>query len=154
MIKFFKTQWKIILLILILLALLFLPLKSAAETLFCTASTLNGRAEPSKKARVEAQFSYGDEMEVVGYTDNWIEVVGGETGTVFVSAKYCASSLEKVKYENISGGRVIIRESPEGKKKNDWIKANKKVTISAEVDGWGYIADRGWVDLSYFSEVE
>lgn len=154
MIKFFKTKWKMILLILILLALLFLPLKSAAETLFCTASTLNGRAEPSKKARVEAQFSYGDEMEVVGYTDNWIEVVGGEIGTVFVSAKYCASSLEKVKYENTSGGRVIIRESPEGKKKNDWIKANKKITISAEIGGWGYIADRGWVDLSYFSEVE
>lgn len=154
MIRFFKAQWKIILLILIFLALLFLPFKSAAETLFCTASTLNGRAEPSKKARVEAQFSYGDEMEVVGYTDNWIEVVGGETGTVFVSAKYCASSLEKVKYQNTSGGRVIIRESPEGKKKNDWIKVNKKVTVSAEVDGWGYIADRGWIDLSYFNEVE
>lgn len=154
MTKFFKIWWKAVLWFLAAILLLILPSISQGETLYCTASTLNGRAEPSKKARVEAQFSYGDEMEVVGYTDNWIEVVGGETGTVFVSAKYCASSLEKVKYQNTSGGRVIIRESPEGKKKNDWIKANKKVTISAEVDGWGYIADRGWIDLSYFNEVE
>lgn len=154
MTKFFKTWWKVVVWVFVVVLLLILSSFAQSETLYCTASSLNGRASPSINARVEAHFEYGDELEVIGYNDNWIEVEGGETGTVFVNAKYVASSLEKVKYENTSGGRVIIRESPEGKKKNDWIKANKKITISAEIGRWGYIVDRGWVDLSYFSEVE
>lgn len=125
----------------------------AEETLYCTASLLNGRAEPSKNARVEAQFEYGAELTVVGYNGEWVEVVGGETGTVFVSAKYVAASLEATKYQNVSGGRVFIREEPDGEKTNQCVKANKTITICASSNGWGYIDGRGWVDLSYFSEV-
>ena len=154
MTKFFKTWWKVVVWVFVVVLLLILSSSAQSETLYCTASSLNGRASPSINARVEAHFEYGDELEVIGYNDNWIEVEGGETGTVFVSAKYVASSLEKVKYKNTSGGRVIIREEPDGKKTNHWVKAGKKITISAELDGWGYIADRGWVNLSYFSEVE
>lgn len=113
--------------IFIVILLLILSSSAQSETLYCTASSLNGRASPSMNARVEAHFEYGDELEVIGYNDNWIEVEGGETGTVFVSAKYVASSLEKTKYQNISGGRVIIREEPDGKKTTIGLKQERKL---------------------------
>ena len=97
MTKFFKTWWKVTVWAFVVVLLLILSSSAKCETLYCTASSLNGRASPSINARVEAHFEYGDELEVIGYNDNWIEVEGGETGTVFVSANYVASSLEKSK---------------------------------------------------------
>ena len=52
---------------------------------------LNGRAAPRKKATVEARFDYGDKLELTGeWSDDhtWVEVIGGETGTVWVSIRY------------------------------------------------------------------
>lgn len=144
-----------LLLILLLLTYRYMNFSRACaeETLYCTVSLLNGRAEPSKNAHVEAQFERGTELTVVGYSGEWVEVIGGETGTVFVCARYVAASLEDVKYQNASGGRVFIREAPGGKKTNQCVKANKIITVCASSNGWGYIDGCGWVDLSYFNEV-
>lgn len=127
---------------------------AASTSLYCVADRLNGREKPSKNSNIEAHFEYGEELEVVGYDGDWVEVIGGETGTVFVNAQYVASSLETTKYKNISSGRVIVRDAPNGNKKKDYVKAKKTVTISAVIDNWGYIKNRGWINLDYFERVE
>lgn len=151
-----RSKMKILLVLLLFLSILLTTNVAAAQSLYCIADKLNGRAAPNKKAKVEAYFEYGDELEVVGYSGNWVEVIGGETGTVYVSAQYVAESMEKERYRNVSGGRVIIRKEPsvDAKSCNDFVKAKKTVTISAVVDNWGYIKDRGWVCLDYFELVD
>lgn len=147
------TRFKHFLLMVLLMT--FLTSNAAASTsLYCIADRLNGREKPTKNSGVGAYFEYGEELEVVGYEGDWVEVVGGETGTVFVSAQYVASSLETTKYKNVSSGRVIVRDAPNGNKKKDYVKTKKTVTISAIIDDWGYIKNRGWVCLEYFEEVE
>lgn len=150
-----RSKMKTLFVLLLFLLTLLTTNIAAAQNLYCIADKLNGRAAPTKKAKVEAYFEYGDELEVVGYDGNWIEVKGGETGTVFVSAQYVAERMEKAKYRNVSGGRVIVRKEPcvDAKSCNVFVKAKKTVTVSAVVDNWGYIEDRGWVCLDYFEKV-
>lgn len=138
----------------ILLALfIFSPSSSCSETLYvCTrGDDLNGRAAPSKSARVEAHFPNGEALEAVSYHDGWVEVIGGETGTVWCSQKYLSSSQEARKYRNTSGGRVFVRDEINGRKTGLEVRSDKVVTIYRQIDGWGYIGT-GWVDLTYFEE--
>jgi len=124
--------------------------------LYVTATELNGRANPNKHARVECYFSYGESVETTGSVSRdgkWVEVYGGETGTVWCSIDYLSETNGNSEYVNISGGRVRIRKTPDGKSV-DWVKTNDTVTISRIVNGWGYIKNKGWVDLNYFSQIE
>ena len=132
---------------------LYHPLFGVAETLYVRTNGdyLNGRSQPDKHASVEAHFDNGDQVEAVSTSGGWVEVVGGETGTVWCKAEYLSSSaLEGALYRNTSGGRVFVRSEPCGAKTGR-VEANKTVTVQNVVDGWGYIGT-GWVDLSYFSK--
>lgn len=138
----------------VLLALImFLPSNSCSETLYvCTrGDDLNGRAAPNKSARIEARFSNGEALEAVSYHDGWVEVVGGETGTVWCSQEYLSSAQAARKYRNTSGGRVFIRGAINGRKTGLEVRSGKVVTVYRQIDGWGYVGT-GWVDLTYFEE--
>lgn len=138
--------------IIILIALVvLLPSFANAEILYvCTrGDDLNGRSAPDKSARIEARFANGEALEAVSYRDGWVEVIGGETGTVWCSEKYLSSSQEAVKYRNTSGGRVFIRDEIEGCKTGLEVRSDRVVTVQRQMNGWGYIGT-GWVDLSFF----
>ena len=52
-------------------------------------SVLNGRARPSVSSIKECRFYPGETLTATGETRKaWVEVVGGETGTVWVHEKY------------------------------------------------------------------
>lgn len=132
----------------------FFPIGAFSETLYVNVSELNGRAMPNKNSHIESCFIRGDTLKPISLKHDWIEVKGGETGTVWCKAKYVSSFNGVRKWKNISGGSVNIREEPSCEsRKSGKIKANRIINIIAEVFGWGYIKDQGWVDLSYFEVV-
>lgn len=115
-------------------------------------SYLNGRAAPNKKAEVTMKLYSGDEVEVVGVVDGWIEIVGGESGTSFVDSRYVSETDEPYKMVNTSGGRVRVRDSIDGKAIG-YVKAKGVVTVERTISGWGYIGS-GWIMLDYFSDYD
>ena len=69
--------------------------------------------------------------------------------------KYLSESEIIRKWKNVSGGSVNLRKNPSCEAKRvGRIKAGRVMRITAEVFGWGYIKDQGWVDLSYFEVVD
>ena len=152
-----KNKWSCVHIMFLIFCIVFFAFlivsESAAETLYVITNgdDLNGRASPSKHASVEAHFENGEAVEAVSYQDGWVEVVGGETGTVWCSQDYLSSSQSTSKYRNISGGRVFIRDGVEGRKTGLEVHTNKLVTVKRQMNGWGFIGT-GWVNLSYFEE--
>lgn len=126
---------------------------ATAETLYvCTSGDdLNGRAAPSKNADIEMRIPNGDIVEAVSYSGGWVEVLGGETGTVWCKAEYLSSTQEAAEYRNSSGGRVFVRDGIEGAKTGLVVQANGIVTVARQINGWGYIG-KGWVNLKYFDQ--
>ena len=110
---------------------------------------LNGRQYPSTKAHITMRLFNGDELEAISFNGEWVEVVGGESGTSFVKTEYLSEVKDPVSYINVSDGRVRVRKSPSSNQTVCWIKAGQAVTITREILGWGY-THGGWVDLSYF----
>ena len=143
---------------LICLVLILLSVMSTgiADPVFVTASQLNGRARPSRKASVEARFDFGDSIEATGEWSkdhNWIQVEGGETGVVWVSIDY-VSAIDAPYYAvNEAYRSVKIRKRPVDGKVTGTLKRGKKVEIDAAVLGWGHCSN-GWIDLSYLEAVD
>ena len=83
----------------ILIAILLLGDAFAEEEPFqviVTASQLNGRADPRKSASIEAVFDKDDILDATGKWSGdctWIEVKGGETGTVWVKITYVSENI-------------------------------------------------------------
>ncbi len=116
------------------------------------ASRLNGRARPSKKSFVEAFYDKGDYVKAYGWSDNhhWIEIAGGETGTVWVWWEYLTERTDEFPVWNGYGSKVKIRKEPFGKVIG-YLKKDAEVYIDQVVFGWGHCS-KGWVDLSYLTE--
>lgn len=135
----------------VVFAVTFFSCFATAETLYvCTnGGDLNGRAKPSIKSSVEMRIPDGEAVEAVSYNGGWVEVLGGETGTVWCKAEYLSSTQEATKYRNASGGRVFVRDGIKGAKTGSVVPANKVVNVTREIEGWGYIGT-GWVDLKFF----
>jgi hypothetical protein len=126
------------------------------DPLYVTASQLNGRAHPSKKASVEALFDYGDRLTPTGKISKdrkWVEVEGGETGTVWVSVQYVSERFMEFTATNVSNGKVRIHGLPDGGKLNGYLSRGKSVEIVQVVLGWGRCS-KGWVDLAFLEEAE
>ena len=118
-----------------------------------TANLLNGRAAPRKKAKVEALFDQGDILKAYGWSDNhhWIEVEGGETGTVWVWYEYVDEQTEDYSmWINNNKSKVKIRKEPFGKVIG-YLKPGKEVVISQVLFNWGKCKS-GWIDLTYLTE--
>lgn len=123
---------------------------------YVTARLLNGRARPSKKASVEARYDRGDSIEQAGrFSEDreWVEVIGGETGTCWVHIRYITERVEPFTVVNENGGKIKIRSKPETGRITGYMKRGRRVTIDRVVMGWGHCS-RGWIDLSYVIEEE
>lgn len=111
-------------------------------------SYLNGRAEPDRHAEVTMKLYSGDTVEVVGRHGEWVEIRGGESGTSFVDGRYVSETINSFTATNVSGGRVRVRSSIEGRSVG-YVKAGQTVTVERTMSGWGYIGS-GWIKLDYF----
>ncbi len=131
------------------LFLAILPNRCLASSVTVTASELNGRDRPGMDGEIEARFSDGEILETISLSGNWVEVEGGECGTVWCCADYL-TEREPYTAANTSSGRVRIRQSPGGKPVG-YVGKGKSVTVERCVLGWGYVGT-GWVDLEFFTE--
>lgn len=145
---------KIISLIFMVLFLFSLALAEETTEMYVTASQLNGRANPSRKASVEARFDRGDSIEAIDWSKDhhWIEVTGGETGTVWVWWEYVTERIDTFTVRNNFGSKVKIRKEPYGTV-TGYLKNNKTLVIDRVIFGWGH-SKRGWIDLKYVTEEE
>lgn len=124
------------------------------EPMYVTADVLNGRAHPTKKAPVEAVFDYGDQLTPTGRISRdceWIEVEGGEAGTVWVHVNYISERFVEFTVRNENNGKVKIRSKIGGGKVRGYVKRGKSVVIDRVVLGWGHCS-KGWIDLEYLIE--
>ena len=123
-------------------------------------SHLNGRAKPVN-GPIEMKLYLGDKVEIVSYgRDGWVEIIGGETGTVWVKDAFLTDewyTLENPEvYRISSNGRVRVRTIPDGEA-SGWAKNGDMVTVSAIAvkNGvtWAKIED-GYVMERFLTEVE
>ena len=115
---------------------------------------LNGRANPRRTGFVEARFDEGDRLDATGEWSpdhHWIEVYGGETGTVWVYADYVSESKRDIQMMNVDHNKVKIRSRPVDGKITGYLKRGKKVVITHVVLGWGKCS-KGWIDLSLLED--
>ena len=127
--------------------------ESQSAVLIVQTRLLNGRSAPRKTASIEARFDYGDTLIETGeWSENheWVEVEGGETGTVWVHINYVS---ERTHYTvtNEKHKTVKVRKWPVTGKVTHYIKKGQKIDIEQVVLGWGK-TKWGWVDLDYFVE--
>lgn len=122
--------------------------------LYVTADVLNGRAHPTRKAPVEAVFDYGDQLTPTGRISRdceWVEVEGGEAGTVWVHVNYISERFVEFTATNENNGKIKIRSKIGGGKVRGYVKRGKSVEIDRVVLGWGH-CKKGWIDLEYLIE--
>lgn len=103
---------------------------------------------------IEARFDQGDELIATGEWSedhHWIEVSGGETGTVWVYIDYVTEELEPCRMVNERFNSVKIRTRPIDGKVIGYIRKGRGVEITQSVLGWGRCR-KGWVDLTYLED--
>jgi len=125
-----------------------------AAPIYVTASMLNGRAKPSKRAKIEARFDQGDALTPTGRLSKdleWVEVQGGESGTVWVHIKYVTERIGTFTVINENHGRVAIWSKKGGGRRKGYTRKGETLTIDRVLMGWGH-CQKGWVDLEYFIE--
>ena len=125
------------------------------DPLYVTASVLNGREEPTKKAEVSAFYDYGDVVFPTGQwsrNGEWVEVQGGENGTAWVYYKFVTARKKPFTVTNENNGKIKVRSRPGGKGRlKGYIRHGKTIEIDQVINGYGRCS-RGWVDLDYFIE--
>ena len=146
----------IILLVIVLLAGIVTNIAKSDEAyspMYVQTRLLNGRSAPRKTASIEARFDYGDELIPTGEWSEdhkWIEVYGGESGTVWIYITYI-SERTHYKVTNENNGKVKVRKWPETGKVIGYIRHGKTIEIEQKIFNWGKTKS-GWVDLDYFVE--
>lgn len=119
-----------------------------------TANRLNGRSAPRKTASKEALWDQGDELIPTGEwseSHKWIEVKGGETGTVWCDIRYVTERTDEFVVVNIDYNKVKLRKTPVVGTVIGYLKRDKELWIDQVVLGWGH-SSRGWIDLSLVYE--
>ena len=120
------------------------------------ANQLNGRARPSKKSMVEVVFDHDEKLSPTGKWSadhKWVEVFGGEGGTVWCSVNYLNERKDVFTVYSLNPGKIRIRKYPGAGKVTGSVRKGQKLEITQVVMGYGK-CKRGWVDLSYFIEEE
>lgn len=121
---------------------------------YVTATLLNGRQWPTKKAQAMTFYDYGEQLQPTGKWSKdreWIEIYGGEAGTVWVCARYVTERMTEFTVTNENNGKIRIRSKPGGGKVKGYVKHGKSIEIDRVIMGWGHCS-RGWVELDYFIE--
>lgn len=136
----------------------FSPYGDAYEpvTMYITGDGVNGRNEPVRKGQIGClPFYRGDTAEAIFWSKNhkWVEVLGGENGTVYVYYEYITERTDIYKVKNLMRGKVRIRRTPVNGGVVGYVKENQTVKIYQTIFGWGR-TDKGWVDLNCFYEID
>ena len=125
------------------------------QPLYVKADLLYGREWPTKKSQVMAYLDFGDAVQPTGNISKdceWVEVIGGENGTMWVCAAYVSERFTEFTVTNENNGPVKIRSKMGGKGKvKGYVRNGKSIEIDRVVLGWGHCS-RGWVDLEYLIE--
>lgn len=103
---------------------------------------------------METQFDCGFDLEATGEWSNdrrWVEVYGGECGTVWCDIRYVTERPEEFMVCNIDYPKIKIRKTPVDGKVIGYLKKDKEVYIDRVVLGWGH-CKQGWIDLSLVYE--
>ena len=119
--------------------------------LYVLPNHLNGRATPRKTGRKEALFDYGDILTPTGKWSKdhkWVEVEGGEPGTVWVYYEYVSERFAPIIAQNLGKQKVRIRSIPFDGKTTGYLKSGQKIEVTQIVLGWGKTS-KGWIDMSY-----
>lgn len=148
-----------ILLIVGWICMLFIPSEGHGESydtvqMYVLANRLNGRARPSKKANKEALFDHGDCIYATGEWSkdyHWVEIIGGETGTVWCDIRYLTERKKEFTVRNNYKTPVKIRKFPVKGRISGYLRKGKTLVIDQVVLGWGH-CELGWVDLYYVEE--
>lgn len=122
--------------------------------LYVTADMLNAREQPTKKAPVAGMYYFGDELQPTGKISKdreWVEVYGGEAGTMWVKACYVSERYAEFIVKNENNGKVKIRSRMGEGKVRGYVRNGQSIEIDRVVLGWGH-CKKGWVDLEYFIE--
>ena len=107
----------------------------------------------SAQINLARMTDHGDILEATGEWSKdhkWIEVVGGETGTVWVYISYI-SERRHYYAKNVDYRKVKVRKWPVVGKVTGYIHRGQVVDITQTVLGWGK-TNKGWVDLFYLEE--
>ena len=115
---------------------------------------MNGRISPSKKSDAIAFFDKNDVLQATGEWSkdhHWIEVVGGETGCIWVYADYVNEVDYSFRVWNIDYNKVKIRSKPIDGKVVGYLKRDRSVEITQVLMGWGRCS-KGWIDLDLVEE--
>ena len=140
--------------VMILIALLFTQAYCEETKVTVLVDQLNGRLSPSKGAHREAMFDRGDILTATGKWSKdhkWIEVKGGESGTVWCDIRYLSERTDTFMITNYGNTAVKIRSRPVNGKVTGYLKKGKYLEVTQEILGWGK-TDKGWIDLSYVIE--
>lgn len=124
------------------------------QPLYVTASVLNARAEPTKKATVEARFDKGDALAPTGRISNdrkWIEIYAGEAETAWVYFEYVTERVAPYTATNANNGKIKIRKLPGEGRVTGYVKHGRSVEIDQVIFNFGHCR-QGWVDLDYLIE--
>ena len=122
--------------------------------LYVTANHLNGRSAPGKKHRIEAMFDEGDILQATGQWNKnhtWVEVEGGEDGTVWCDIRYVNALEEPITVTYKGKGKVKIRKSPVNGTVIGYLKSGKEIEVTQVVLGWAKCKS-GWIDIEYLVE--
>lgn len=151
-----KNFWIVLAVVVILVCICEHAFGSEMVPMRVIASQLNGRAWPTRKSQLEAFFDYGDIVQATGkWSDDhdWVEIKGGESGTVWCDARYLTERMDHFIASNEGRRSVKIRKHPVDGKVVGYLRGGKTLKITQVVLGWGR-CDRGWIDLGYLCEVE
>ena len=118
---------------------------------YVTANILNGREKPTKNSYKEAFFDQGDAVKATGKWSRdrkWIEIVAGETGTVWCDARYLSEYWDNdIVVVNKLYKKVKIRKRPVDGGVVAYLKQEHELMIDRVVLGWGH-SKKGWIDMS------
>lgn len=124
------------------------------QPMYVTASVLNARAEPTKKATVEARFDKGDALAPTGRISKdrkWIEIYAGEAETAWVYFEYVTERVAPYTATNANNGKIKIRKLPGEGRVTGYVKHGRSVEIDQVIFNFGHCR-QGWVDLDYLIE--
>ena len=115
---------------------------------------LRGRKSPSLDAAVEMKLYNGEEVTVVSAKGEWVEIEGGEPGTVWCYSEFLKSSSDDAdckKYEVVSNGKVRVRKEINGEKLR-YVRNGDILEVKFFVDGWAYLGD-GYIMQEFLKEI-
>lgn len=139
--------------IVIMLAVLIVSTAAVADSVFVLCqpdSFVYVRQYPRKGAELAGYAELGDELETDGVKRNGFLHVLGFDADSWINAGFVTEypvTVETVKTEIVSNGRVACRRSINGTRRK-WLVKGTELTVFARADDWS-ITNKGFIKTQY-----